>query len=483
MKKFLNSNKLIIFVIFICAVLFLPGFFTYFHQDDFIHFSVSQNFTQVIRAFNIFQKGEFPFYRPIPTQLYFFVGQTLFGLNPLGFHLVNFLIFAVNIFLVFRLVKLITKNKIISTLAVFFFAVNSTNFAPLYAAAYVHELFYVMFGILTVDNFLRKKYVFSILFFVLALMSKETAVVLPLILLLTDLFLSKQADIKKIIVKIIPFLTILGIYLFAHYFFYGIAQGSSYALILGKPTLNILVWYFLWALSTPNILIDFIGPGLRINPVFFQVTKFQGILYFLFFPLLMFIGILIIYGVKQIQHDKKIQLILFGVAWFVIGMIPLIIFPLHKLATEQAFSLVGLSIAIAVLLNSFINIRGVLTLVLPILFIVTYLVIAVNSILLARKTHWIIRSAQQAKNAIDFVQSNYPDLRDDATFYFRNGEVKIAPYGSSRQLYQALGNGYGLKLILNKPNLRLYFEDLGQIPKLDKEKEIIQIDSSQLLGY
>lgn len=495
MKKFLRNNKLFLAVIVIsCFILFFPGFFTYFHQDDFIHLSFSQNLGQVISAFNIFQKGEFPFYRPIPTQLYFSIMKNIFGLNPFGYHLVNFLIFPLDILLVYRLVKLITDNKIIPNIASIFFAVNSTHFAPLFSPAYVHELIYVLFAVLTVDNFLRwvknfkrNNYIYSVLFFVLALMSKETAVVLPGIIFLSYWFIERSRKLDSVIKMLLPFTVILGIYLFAHFYFYGIASGASYTVIFGKPTLNILAWFLLWAFSTPNILIDFIGSGLRINPVFFQVTRFQGIIYFIFFPLLIILGVFIsgitINRILKNKNKRNLKIIILGLLWFIVGMIPLIIFPLHKLATEQAFSLVGLSLALGVAITGFGKSENKYK-ILTVVFIGIYLVIAINSILLARRTHWIVRSAQQAQNTIYYLKNNYPDLSDNSAVYFKDGEIKIAPYGSSRQIYQATGNGYGIRLVLDKPDLKLYFEEINPPPAaVWKESKIIEIDSSKLLGY
>src|SRR3989338_8332919 len=98
MKKYLSLPEIIpLLVILYALIIFLPGFSLFFHQDDFIHMQVSQNLSQVINAFNIFSKGDFPFYRPIPTQIYFYIGKLVFGLNPLGYHTVNFLIFSANI--------------------------------------------------------------------------------------------------------------------------------------------------------------------------------------------------------------------------------------------------------------------------------------------------------------------------------------------------------------------------------------------------
>jgi len=491
MKRLWNANFL---VISLCFFLFLPGFTTYFHQDDFIHFSYSQTFQQVIQAFNIFQRGEFPFYRPIPTQTYFYLGKLLFGYNPFGYHMINYIIFSVNIILAYRLVKLIAKTEKIAFLSVLFYGANSTHVAPLFSPAYVHELFYVLFGLLTVVNFFHwiinrkiSNYVASLVCFILALMSKETAVVLPGILVLLYLYRIRKNILHRLITAILPFTIILIIYLLAHFFYYGIASGPSYKIILGKPTLNILFWYFIWALSTPNILIDFAGPGIKINQIFFQVAQINGLIYILFFPALIILGCILLISLifSSIKSNKfeQIRLIMLGILWFVIGLIPLIIFPLHKLATEQAFSLTGLSLALGVVVyRGFLE--GKIKKLFSILFLVIYLAIVINSVFLATRTHWIVRSARQAENVIGYFQKNYNNLSDNAIIYFKNGKVKIPEWGSSRQIYLALGEGRGLKLILNRPNLQLFFEDVNPLSAFpDKNTKAIEVDSSVFLGY
>src|SRR3989344_2335889 len=317
MSKFWKKiDRVPVFVVGFCLVLFFSGFFIYFHQDDFIHLSYSQTLQQVVEAFNLFGKGAYPFYRPIPTQLYFYINRLIFGLNPLGYHAGNFVLFAVNVFLLYRFVALITKNKRIAALSCVFFGINSTHFAPLFSPAYSHELFYVFFGLLTVSFFYEKKLVKSIIFFILALMSKETAVILPAIIFLVLLYREKSLDFKRTVKILAPYFIVSIIYLFGHFLFYGVASGPSYKLIIGKPSLVILGWYFLWALSTPNILVDFLGSGFRLNSVFWQVAKDHAVIYFVFFPFFLLNTFL-----AFLFFIKKYALILLGFAWFIIGLI------------------------------------------------------------------------------------------------------------------------------------------------------------------
>ncbi|PIP33127.1 hypothetical protein COV53_04505 [Candidatus Gottesmanbacteria bacterium CG11_big_fil_rev_8_21_14_0_20_37_11] len=492
MKYFKINNINIFLIVFFCFILFFPGFTTYFYQDDFIHLSYSQSFRQIVESFNILNKASYPYYRPISTQLYFYIGKLIFGFNPLGYHIINFILFILNIILVNRLVKLLTNNHVISLLSCVFFAINSTHIAPLFSAANVQELFFVLFGLLTVDNYIRWlkfnkiiNYHFSILFLVFALMSKETAIILPGILFITNIY-TRKINLRKLFKDFIPYLLISFIYLIGHYF-YGYPTSPSYKMIIGVKNINILFWYLLWSLSTPNILIDFVGPGLKLNHVFLEVAKTNGWTYFIFFPLFVISFIFVLISVLLIQIRKNIftdtKLIVFGILWFIIGLLPLIVFPLHRLATEQSFSLIGLSLILGLIIYKGIN-NKILLKAISVLSLIVYLIVATNSIYLARRTHWVINSAEKAKNVVVFFKNNYSDIPKDTIVYFKNGIVKIPEYGSSRQIYLALGNGIGLKLILNRQDLSFFYEDVNPLPENLKESaNVLTLDASTFLGY
>jgi hypothetical protein len=288
--KCVNKGIMPLLVVFIVFILNFPAFRTYFYQDDFIHLSFSKDVNQVTTSFNLFQKGEYPFFRPLSTQMYFYIGKILFGLNPLGYHVINFLIFSINIILVYFLMKRISGVNIAS-LSVIFYGLNSTHIAPLYSAANVQELFLSFFGLLTIITFIswiktsRKiSFVLSLICYILALMSKETALAIPGILALY-LIIYLPFKITNITKRISPFTVILGVYLIGHFFYYGIAQDSSYVASFGKQTINIFTWYLLWAMSVPNILVDFVGPGLKINRVFFEVGKINAYIFMIIFPM------------------------------------------------------------------------------------------------------------------------------------------------------------------------------------------------------
>lgn len=477
LKSLIRKNLPPILASFFCFFLFFDGFKTYFHQDDFIQMFYSQNPSQVFDAFNIFKKAEFAFYRPIPTQLYFYITKAFFGWNPPGYHLVNFIIFSLNIFLFYRLAKILF-NKRVASFSLIFFSINITHFAPLHAASYVHELFLVFFTLLSCLSFAYflknnriTNFVLSVLFFIFALMSKETAVVIPGLIAIEYLFFSPKMSGKKLLKIVLLFSVVLFFYLFFHYFFYGMPESSSYKLVLGKDSLKMYSWYFIWGLSAPNILIDFLEPGLKIRSVFFEITKFNGYFFLVSFSILI-LSLAVLTFMFLYKKRKQNKIIFFGILWFFLSLIPLVVFPLHKLAIEQALAIVGLSLFIG-------NILSLQSKRLAIAITVLYVFIAINSAVIARKTHWIIRSAIQAENIVEEI--NKHKISKNEIIYFINGSVKIPEYGSSKQIFLASGNAKLFPLMFKIPTSHVFFEEIS--PPTNYTGEILRIDSSKLLGY
>ncbi len=161
------------------------------------------------------------------------------------------MLFSLLSLLVFRLILKLTKNNITALIATIFFAINSTHFAAMASGAYAHEILLAIFSILTIlffipnnQKFHPKQIVYSLAFLVLALMTKETAVMLPIIL--SIVFFLQIWGRKKIFPEIfvlLPFFSVLGIYLLGHFLFYGLPQSSSYQFIIGKQNINIFYFF------------------------------------------------------------------------------------------------------------------------------------------------------------------------------------------------------------------------------------------------
>ena len=135
-----------------------------------------------------------PYFRPIFSSL-FTLNYALFGTAPLGWHLVNVLIHSAVTLLVFMVSKEVTERNWVAALTASLFAVH-----PVHAesVAWVSGVTDPLMTLLLLPSFyfylrFRKRgtrylLAFALVFFFLALLSKETAIALPLVVAYCELF-------------------------------------------------------------------------------------------------------------------------------------------------------------------------------------------------------------------------------------------------------------------------------------------------------
>lgn len=125
-------------IIFLSFILFFRSFSTFYTNDDFYHFVVSRadNIKDFFNFFNLLTSiTGFPNYRPLTIQVPYFLDWKFFNSNPLFFRIVSFIIFSAVVVLVYRLVKMLTKNNKIALLSTFLYATSASHFGHFYIAA------------------------------------------------------------------------------------------------------------------------------------------------------------------------------------------------------------------------------------------------------------------------------------------------------------------------------------------------------------
>jgi hypothetical protein len=139
------------------------------------------------------------------------------GLQPSFFHLTNLILHMLNCFLVFSLIYLLHKNAVVAFIVSVLFGIHPLHVESVAWISERKDLLYAFFflwALICYIYYVQKKrpqyYFFVLILFVLALLSKPVAVVLPFILLFFDYFLTGGINKKNLLEKI-PF---LGIALF-----------------------------------------------------------------------------------------------------------------------------------------------------------------------------------------------------------------------------------------------------------------------------
>ncbi len=181
--------ELFILVIF----LFRKAFTILYFQDDYVFLQVGR-INSLPQFFNFFSLNKGYSYRPLAGEtFYFFIN--LFGKNPFIGHLIVFTVYFVGLIYLYKIVKTLTTNNILSKIFIFLYAINFTHVFQLYWLISFQEvlLFTALAG--SFYYLIKNNYIFSLLFFIIALLSKETALFFIPFIVLFKLFFSKKAKI------------------------------------------------------------------------------------------------------------------------------------------------------------------------------------------------------------------------------------------------------------------------------------------------
>src|SRR5215203_314134 len=149
-------------------------------------------------------------YHPLTILSYAF-NFSISGLDPFSYLLVNYLFHIVNTLLVFYFIWNISgKNKVIAAFVALAFGIHPMHVESVAWVAERKDVLYTFFFLLSLiqywiflTNAKNKNLLFCFLFFVLSLLSKPAAIVLPLVLFLLDYWYGQS--LKKNIVFKIPF--------------------------------------------------------------------------------------------------------------------------------------------------------------------------------------------------------------------------------------------------------------------------------------
>ncbi|MFN8353918.1 MAG: tetratricopeptide repeat protein [Spirosomataceae bacterium] len=200
-----------------CLIAYFPGFQNDFVWDDYFYI-VNNPFVQQISWDSLkvnltgYVLGN---YHPL-TMLSYWLEYQVAGRNAWVYHLTNLLIHLVNSWLVYRLIYRLNGGFLVAAVTSVLFAIHPLHVESVVWAAERKDVLYTLFFLLSFGAYLRyveanrmnKHYWLAFLFFVLSCLSKGMAVVLPVVLLLTDyLFLNRRLTFSLVIEKL-PFFAV-----------------------------------------------------------------------------------------------------------------------------------------------------------------------------------------------------------------------------------------------------------------------------------
>ena len=330
----INKKYIFVTLFTLCLLAFGSTLFYPFVHDDFIYIKNNPAIGDLSNIPGIFVETfslgntslTNPYYRPILEILYR-LHYHIFAFNPFGYHLTNLLFHFLNSVLIFCLLNQITHRVKLAGVIAVLFAVHPVQTEAVACISGISNLFYSFFSLsgilLYIKAFQKQKagpnrfYLLGALIsYGIALFGKEQAIVMPLALVLYDLCFPRthtKGHIHRLLIKCLFFFCALQYLLWRK-----ALLGSAivpWTVISHGLGAHIQV--------IPKILLTYLGL------IFFP----QKLHYYRNIDLLdpvwtaiLLLGLIItgIFFLIRVMPKKNSQLIMFGLGWFLIFVLPVI---------------------------------------------------------------------------------------------------------------------------------------------------------------
>ncbi len=295
-------------------------------------------------AWNWFSGGLLPgageFYRPL-ARLALALQWELFGLSPLGYHVVAMMIHVVNCVLITSVVSTVTGDRRIGLMAGFLNAAAAVLFLdPLSWIAGSYDLLGVLFFFLSIRLYLDGRQRLSLVACAAALLSKEATVILPFVLFLIALMrdggerpgvpaairaaraLRYHAGLTAVYIVVwLAFVRPTGI----------VGGDQPYAVSFAPGNvIGNLAGYVRWS-------IEYLHPWM--HPA---QTARAGVLGLLVCGFLLF----------ALRRTPALWLVVLGMTWFIVGLLPALPFLHHGFRYYLAYSFPAFGLVIGLLVRT-----------------------------------------------------------------------------------------------------------------------------------
>jgi hypothetical protein len=441
------TKKAQIISILVLVLLYAFSISTFFSGDDWFHLRISQinSLTEFTNFFSFVPTDQSAaFYRPLSTQVFFFILQKMFGLTVWPYHVFVLLCFSYSLYLVNQFAQREFKDSTKAWLTMIIYGLSVSNFTRIYFLSAFQEIALVIFSLLCLLSF-PKSIFKSVCFFVLALLSKETAVVLPFLILIFN-----YKNIKRSSFRLLVFLIPLLVYLYPRLNLFGMVAGDSYHWVfsVGK-TLNTIFWYILWSFGAPELLIDYIGSGFR--PIARLFTDYPGwwqVILFLLFGTLSSSFLLFLTKIKELNFS-----LLKYTLFFILSLSPFIFLPAHKFALELGLPLVGFALSVAWLLpkkKSYLSV----------VFLLFYTILNLSMNYLTYVRHYSVSRGEISQRVYSYLVQKHPTYPSNSYFEFINDTTDNGKeWGQSKQVSQSLSGSDMFKVFYKDKSIKVFYED------------------------
>ncbi|MBU4099042.1 hypothetical protein KJ980_05330, partial [Patescibacteria group bacterium] len=461
-KKVFSSN-IFIFIYLFCLLLagFLSSISNFFVADDFtwLRWAAQSIVSDIPKYFTDSQNF---FYRPLDKTIVFYL-YTLFSFQPAGYHIFTLLLHLFTSFGVYIFTKSLFENVIargadvrsspagqarndeaipsttrlprslsvarndktgklyafLASVLFLFHPAHSENIYWFSTISVTLSSLLILYAAISFLNFRKNNslaaYVISFIISVLAFLSYELAVVIPLIFILIDIVLIKPKKSLRTFIIHLPFISLVPIYFIVRNLTHAFSGGGDYSYSFSHLIPNIfgnIFGYFGLFLAGEEFLpvYDTLRASLREN-----MFAFAGIFIFI---LAAIIFIFKKYKKNIIKFCKKndTKIIIFGILFGFISLLPYL--ALGNIAPRYIYlASAGFAISFIQILRLIKNRFILLSLIMAIIIIFYQMIIAENN-------QWK-KAGNITKNMLIDFRFDYKNLNSASNIYFVNPPMKL----------------------------------------------------------
>ena len=434
-----------LFILFFLStiILFYKSFSVFFVQDDFFIFSVARaiNIEEYLNFF--IPRMDTTNYRPLCLQTQYLIFYQLFGLNPFPYHLLAIAIHALNGVLIFNLLRLFLKKTLPPALAAFLFVTSWTHFYSLnWIVCNCNDtsLFFILLYFLTFFKLKTNKLFIPEIMLIGALFSNETAVSAPLILFIILVF-RKIVD-KTTLTRVFVHFLLIVFYVYYRFVMHAAPTANTYAIGLSMKSFKNMWFFLLWLFNASEEIVL----HLKHNGLFF----FTDAWFFKQFPvytpaICVFLSITILFLMYLFLRERtkfSARIIIFGAAWFITGILPVLFIPNRVYPYYPYLAQIGFWIIFAHLITTdFSKLNKI--------FLFLYIAANIFTLRVTYQTHWLPQESHQTKYYLHkFKKLQIP----------KNAANILIPI-KNQQARNGLMEGKAFNVALNNYKINFYLEE------------------------
>jgi hypothetical protein len=312
------------------ALVYHGVFKFFFSQDDFTSLWIAR-------------QGPTTFWRILSSFVYFRAVETVAGLNPLAFHLLSLAFHVSCGALVFFISRALSLGRVTSLLCASLFAVHPALYAAVYSVSSIGEILSCLFVLAAALYLLRAEkperplgiFILSTLF-VASLLSKETALLFPLMVFL--IYWLRGFSLRRALPPFAVLVTavVTYAYLFYRANVFGVREaavaGEPYVITLGPGLVTNVQTYFAWAFNILESLKRHPMNVLDVNALTWLVAGAA------------------LFGVMLLSRRERKKTV-FCVAWFLSMLLPVLPLTSHPYHYYLYIPLAGFCPAIGLLIS------------------------------------------------------------------------------------------------------------------------------------